>query len=570
MLRLFVLLFLVSAVLAQEPEVNVELATPLVRLGGTVRLNVTVENTRDAHIQTPLPSVDGLRLGVPRGPNINQSFTIIQGRAQHHTTVEWTIDVRPMRAGDFEIPPLSLIVNGKTIQAPDKPMTLRVIEDTEGAEQGFLEIEVPEKVYEGQPFTVRARFGFDQDLPVDRHGLYLPWWKALRGVIELESSALDRGRDRIVVNDREETDIEPLDRFERGGSVMRAFEFKHRYLASRPGKLELDASTYQFGVTVERGIGFRPDRVRYRYAQSKPHTIEVLPIPEEGRPFEWSGAVGMIEASRRVDRRDLREGDTVSLTVSWTGDANLAFFDPPDLKRLDSFSGFRVVGTTDQSFADERRVRYDLVAADPDLQEIPAVPLWTFNPESERFERIETRPVPIRVAPVEDTIVGFEEQAKIDAVDIADIHTQVATGRVLRPVGTRWLFSMALGVPLLWWIVRTLVRRRGDPDAPQARRRRTARRCLARELQAARSASEQEAALACFLGRRTGESDTAWLGRDIETWLAEQGQPTTGPAAAWIELARDLDQRAWAGDDQPLERERILAVADQLLRGGVL
>ena len=380
-MRALLVLALVAPTLAapaaqtREPEVTVELATPLVRLGATVPLQVTVEHTDDAQLLGPLPEVEGLLFGQPLGPSVNKAFTLVQGRATHRVAVEWTIRVRPTQAGEFEIPPLRLTVDGEDVTAPDAPMTLKVIEDSEGAKRGYFDLEAPARVFEGQPFMIQARFGFDQSQPVDRHGLYLPWWKTLRGVSELEPTVLDRGRDRIVVNDREETDVEPLRPFERDGAVMRAFEFKSRYLASRPGTLQLGASTYQFGVTVERGRGFSPDRVRQYYAQSIPVEIEVVPVPEEGRPFEWSSAVGPLEVTRRVDRRDLQEGDTLQLTVSWTGDANLAFFDPPDLARLEAFKGFRVVGTTDESFADERRVRYDLLCADPDTLEVPPVPL---------------------------------------------------------------------------------------------------------------------------------------------------------------------------------------------------
>lgn len=558
-----------AAAQSREPEVTVQLATPLVRLGAAVPLQVTVEHTDDAQLLGPLPEVDGLLFGQPIGPSVNKAFSLVQGVATHRVTVEWSIRVRPTRAGTFEIPPLRLTVAGEEVTAPAAPMQLEVIEDSEGARRGYFDLEVPERVFEGQPFTIEARFGFDQSQPVDRHDLYLPWWKALRGVIELEPTVLDRGRDRIVVNDRDETDIEPLRPFERDGSVMRAFQFRSRYLASRPGTLQLGASTYRFGVVLERGRGFSRDRVQYYYAQSDPVEVEVVPVPEEGRPFEWSGAVGSLDVSRRVDRRDLQEGDTLQLTVSWTGEANLAFLDPPDLSRLDAFSGFRLVGTTDESFADERRVRYDLLCADPDILEVPPVPLWTFDPETEAYRLVESRPVPIRVRAVEGTIVGFEEAGAPEAVDLADVNTTPRAGAGVLPLGGAALAWTGAGLPLAWLLLRTLVRRRGDPAGPEARRRRLARRRLARELASAASASAQGAALARFLAARTREPEAAWVGRDVEAWAAAREGLAPELATALVEVERELDQRAWASEDQPLEAARLLAVADQVLRGGL-
>ena len=555
----------------QEPEVNVRLATTLVRLGGTVQLQITVEGTKDAQLLLPLPEVEGLVFATPRGPRPREEFTRRRnGQVVHRVTVDWTVELRPGSEGEYEIPPLRLRVNGQEVSAPEAPLTLRVVADSEGAQTGLLEIEAPARVFEGQPFTVNTRFGFDKAQPIDRHDLYLPWWGSLRGVLELERTALDRGRDRIAINDRVEADIAPQAPYERSGAIMRTWELRRRYVASRPGSLTLESGTYQFGITVEKGFGFQPDRVRHFYAQSEPVEVEVVPVPEEGRPFDWAGAIGDIEVSRRVDRRDLDQGGTVRLTVVWTGDANLQFFEAPDLARLDAFAGFRVVGTTDEAFADERRVRYDLLAADPELDEIPAVPLWTFVPESERYELVETRPVPIRVRAVEGELIGYESTDQPEVVDLADLHTAPASGDGPGGISGRALVWTGLGLPALWWLLRTFVRRRiGDPDGPAASRRRAARRRLRKDLAQATSASAQVTALSHYLSARTGEADAAWIGRDVEEWAAVHPGLRPEAVAELVRLGDELDQRAWAARDEPLERARVLAVAEQLAKGGL-
>ena len=69
--------------------------------------------------------------------------------------------------------------------------------------------------------------------------------------------------------------------------------------------------------------------------------------------------------------------------------------------------------------------------------------------------------------------------------------------------------------PVLWLLARVLVRRRGDPAAPVERRRRAARRRLARELKRTASAGEQTRAVVRFLSARTRDADQAWLGRSL-------------------------------------------------------
>jgi hypothetical protein len=116
------------------------------------------------------------------------------------------------------------------------------------------------------------------------------------------------------------------------------------------------------------------------------------------------------------------------------------------------------------------------------------------------------------------------------------------------------------------------VRRHGDPSSPLLRARRRAARVLDRELGRTTSASGQSLALHAFLAARTGERSEAWVGRDLEAWREarpEAGRPSAEDVRALAELERELDERIWAGSDTPLERARVLSVAERLVKGGL-
>jgi len=554
------------------PRLAVQLSTPLVKLGGQVSLVVTVRDARSAHL-SDLPSVDGLEITAPGRPVESHQSAIFNGRIFEESSLEWAIRVRPTRAGEFEIPPLEVIVDGAPMRAPDAPLRLRVIADVEGAERGYLAFEgLPDHVYEGQPFALDLRFGWDQDLALAEGRLYLPWWDQLRGVLALENPADATGAAaEVFVNDRQRVRVERLDQLVREGRVMTQFRLRRRFLATRPDDLELGSGTFQFAELIEQGVGFRPDKVQRFYAQLPPATIDVRPIPEQGRPLTWTGAVGKLQAGRRVDRRDVDAGDPIALTVYWYGDGNLEFFEAPDLSRQDAFRGFRVIGTEDEKLGDERRVTYQLVPGSEELSEIPPVPLWVFDPELERFVEVRTESVPIRVRAVEEDLAGYGATERADELDLRDLHPHPITARPWPAPGAPALGASLAGVLLGYLALRTAVRRRSDPSSPEARRRRGARRALARELARAQSASEQAQALARFLAARTGEPEAAWVGRDPRAWLAEQ-QGARGEPQAIAELARlsgELDEEAWSGGDAPLERERIERVARALCQGGL-
>ena len=64
-----------------------------------------------------------------------------------------------------------------------------------------------------------------------------------------------------------------------------------------------------------------------------------MPVPEEGRPLDWTGAVGPVEVSRDAQRRDIDLGDSLELSVRYSGSGNLEFFEAPKLERIEGLYG---------------------------------------------------------------------------------------------------------------------------------------------------------------------------------------------------------------------------------------
>jgi hypothetical protein len=132
-------------------------------------------------------------------------------------------------------------------------------------------------------------------------------------------------------------------------------------------------------------------------------------------------------------------------------------------------------------------------------------------------------------------------------------------------------------LPLLWLGVRTGVRRRrGDPSAPRERRRRRARKKLARDLRGAQGTEQKLVAFQSFLAARTDETKEAWIGRDPELWAREISP--SDPRFARLKpkdfakvgaLMATLDRAAWGGDSNSPSVQEILATADELMEVGL-
>ena len=521
-----------------EPRAVAQLSSGVARVGEPVHVRVVLENAQRATIG-PLPEVAGLTFSRPSAPSSETSWFSSGGRRQVLTSVSWVISVRGERPGEFEIPPIPIEVGGALVRTA--PLTLRVVRDLHGEELGFLEVATQPagRLVDGQPFTLEIRFGWDAAADVNYANLVLSWWGTLYGALDLGERELPPGAKEVqgvLINRRLSVTVEELPPATRDGRTFRNLRLVRSFLATRSGTMEIPSSVLEFGKVRSGGLlGMSQELVRELFVQSPPLALEVLPLPTEGQPFDYGGAVGTLAARATVDARDVRAGDSVKLTVTWTGAGNLEFFEAPDPSRLEAFAGFRYYGKTEEKAFDRRVATYDLAPLSPEVEEIPPLPLQVFDPELGAYTSVTTEPIPIRVRPLEGGGGLDAPEERSFGPDVRDLDARpLAEGAgwdaAVAPGDAQLLAGLVL-VPCAWLGLRTAVRRRrGDPGAPLERRRRRARRRLARELSRASAPSEQLAAFTTFLAARTREPEAAWIGRG--TLL--DGAPSSGEAAATV------------------------------------
>ena len=458
-----------------------------------------------------------------------------------------------------------------------------MVEDLEGQELGLLEITVsPASVTEGLTFSIEVRLGWDNALPVNFADLRLGFWDGLPGMPRAEREfkpAEGREVSGVTVNGAQVV-CEELELAEIGGRPFRQLRIVRSFIASQPGTFELPESFLNFGREVSSGSFLRTtvEKVDDYYVRASSRPLVVEPLPKEGQPFDFTGAVGRIDAKAAVDTRDLRAGESVKLTVEWTGSGNLEFFGAPELARLDAFDGFRVYGKTEERSFDRRAVTYDLAPLSEEVTAIPAVPLPVYVPDERHYATVLTEPIPIQVRALEGAVELEGEAGQELGRDLRDIDTTpldasagLAPDRGGPPAP--WVLAALFGVPLAGLLLRTLIRRGGDPAAPRVRRRRRARRRLAKALGAAATPEAELAALYAFLADRSGEPREAWVGRDVRQALAAQGSNGHGVDASDVErlgeVIEELEASVWADGGRAVQRREVLEVADRLIGGGL-
>ena len=340
-----------------------------------------------------------------------------------------------------------------------------------------------------------------------------------------------------------------------------AYDFVTDVLAERPGPLNF--------ADIEVGISY-PDRGRYRNLRARPEVapVEVSPIPMEGRPANFNGAVGLFDIETRAAPTDVRVGDPIELTIEIFGDGALETLPPPLLTANEDLTrGFRLPAKQLAGVVQNGRRRFTLTirAGRDDVGEIPAIEYPYFDPDAERFVIARSDPIPLTVAPAAEvaapdltrthTPSAGAAQSNLQALDgLRDIETsETLLLANSRPITLAAVSGLMFGPPaffLLVWAGQLYVQRR---TADPARRRRqtalrTARRRLAqtRTLPPREHAGEVAAALAAYLADRLNEPPARFTGAAAGDFLQGRGVPS-GLIERWSTLVQRCEEASFAG-----------------------
>ncbi len=505
-----------------------------------IRLRL-VTNTRVA--PPTLPVVDGLVFEL-QGPSTQQRMYSDGFRTINETWVDWLVQVRPLRVGEFTIPPFD-VPTGKGVERTPQ-LTLRAVKDIEGSKFGSLTMRVePKRVYVQEPVRVTFEFSVDSGVKVTQNQasngepylnieLVAPWLQRLDGAVRIESPAPERGRVVNLVHDRTLLPTQQVDGPARGGHSFFTCRLERAYLPSRVGTLTIpaaimgfEAETGQYRVVEDF---FRPRRVpvtKMFYVDAPAVDVEVLPLPEAGRPSPFYGAVGRFTIDARADRDRVRVGSSVKLIVSIRGAGNTEFLKVPELGEV---AGFHVLGTKERRDTGLVEVTYDLTPLAATVRELPAV-RWNFfdtTPGVERFVAVETRPIPLGVEalPEGEGLEALPGEAPAPVVlgvdDIFDMQPLAESAPApapQRPDRGVALLSMLAPWALALACVAFLRRRAAWRADVAGQRERGARKAFARAL----AAEGPSAALVAYLADRLAVADAAIIGPDLGARLRAHG-----------------------------------------------
>lgn len=243
--------------------------------------------------------------------------------------------------------------------------------------------------------------------------------------------------------------------------------------------------------------------------KSEPLAIEVLPLPEEGKPADFHGAVGAFTLHVDASPTQLSAGEPVTITTRVRGEGNQESIHAPiielDPAQFKSYEPQPKVQAQTQGALPEKAFEQVVIPLNSSVKEIPQVKFSYFDPAQGRYETLTQGPIPLTVkaAPVEPRPAVIEQaapalsptqQPEVLGRDLVFIKEEMGA---LRPADWRWYRPAWLALllaPLLLLGASEALRRQRDnlaADPALARASRALKQALGR-CSAARALSQQQ------------------------------------------------------------------------------
>ncbi len=410
-LLITVLLFLSPTALAQSDiNVSAQLEKSSVFVDEAVVLSIIVEGSNSPE-RPALRLPDGVVGEFLGGQDSSTRFTsIVNGVRDERISRQYIFryQLTPTREGVFTIPGAEVAINGRTYTT--EPVRLAARQPEQSSEFA-LRVEVDrDTLYVGEPARLRIVWSLGADVKsvsaarmegIDAFELATPRDRVPAGRSRDPDAPVELTMfGRTVVGTRGSETVD--------GRRITTFTFEQVITPREAGVHELGPMSLTFdAVTGQRPRTFwdfpGDDRslTRRMSVRSRPITITVNPLPEDGRPADFTGLVGDYTLSASAEPLSVSVGDPITLRLIADGPDPTSRVEAPDLSRYPAFDGFRLSSegwrVDSGDLPGPRAFSTTLRVADAAVTEIPAIEIPYFDPSDERYKRARSEPIPLNV-----------------------------------------------------------------------------------------------------------------------------------------------------------------------------
>ncbi|MDO8999305.1 MAG: BatD family protein [Bacteroidota bacterium] len=199
--------------------------------------------------------------------------------------------------------------------------------------------------------------------------------------------------------------------------------FRSSAIANKSGKISLNS--VEGDVIVRRQTNAKPKNVFEQFfgsagyedvpvtVKSKPLIIDVLPVPEEGKPTNYFGAVGDFSYKVQVTRNELKANDAFNLKMTISGKGNLKLLDSPKLNLPESFETY---DAKISESGNSKTFDYLVIPRNEGEFKLENLDFSYFSLDSKKYITIPSQEIKINVLPADPNSKGaqvFTQQSQV-------------------------------------------------------------------------------------------------------------------------------------------------------------
>lgn len=357
---------------------------------------------------------------------------------------------------------------------------------------------------------------------------------------------------------------------------------------TKSGEVTIGPATFSMAV---RGSSDPFDSFFFRSTDtirrsSEPVTLDVKPLPTEGRPRNFSGAVGQYQLGIEIDKETVAAGDALTVDVVVEGEGNLKTVEAPELPTPQTFRAYdpkmeENLSATAAGFGGEKRWEFVLVPSSPGRYQVGPLSFSYFDPEAEKYVETSADALTLEVeganALVNAPVAAPRSEVRLMQRDVNYLKPAPAELGVERtPFYRSALFFATLALPLFWNLGLVAYRWKQEKEVSQQgvfRRRRARKEAHGRLKLAAKAAhggakdfyEVTAAALYRYVADKTEASHSGLTTQQIDAMLSERDVPEIA-RKDYLETIQACEfARFTPGERTRQEMEELLQRAEQAI-----
>lgn len=402
---LSLLLLLSFSSIAQSP-VYTQVSSKKVQVGVPFELALVINTSANSYAPPAFKDFE-----MVSGPNQSTSMQWVNGNMSQQMTISWGLVAR--KEGKFTIG--SAVVNAGSAKYETIPITIEVVKGSaaqvQGQQQSAEDLNSGVSVKDGEIFIkavpTKTKLYVGEQLTVT-HKLFSRL--ALVGMKKYDAPVFDGfwSKKLEVPNQGVQENID-------GVVYITAEVEKHLLYANSAGKKTIKPVAPVWVVRkisnkkprniIEQFFGSQQYEDLEAKAKSNPVTIEVLPLPEQGKPANFNGAVGKFTYKAEASKQSLKANDAFNLRLTLSGTGNFPLIDAP---KLNMPEGFEIYDPKISENGNSKTFDYLIIPRNEGEYTLTDLDFSYFSPETKKYITLPASEIKISVLPGDPGTTGAQ------------------------------------------------------------------------------------------------------------------------------------------------------------------